>query len=107
VSLLPMALGGVYGAGLARWLAGGAARSRTPWRRIGFIIRRGTAVVATVGLVALIVLTAWPASVPPVRGPDGNALPSSIAELARVRLGGHDQWIEIRAANPDKPVLLY
>jgi proline iminopeptidase len=42
-----------------------------------------------------------------VTGPDGNALPGSIAELTKVRLGGHDQWIEIRAASPDKPVLLY
>jgi pimeloyl-ACP methyl ester carboxylesterase len=107
VGLLPMVLGAAYGAGLARRLAGGAARPRTPWRRFGYFLRRGTAIIATAGLVALIVLAAWPAGVPPVLGPDGNALPGSIAELAKVRLGGHDQWVEIRAASPDKPVLLY
>ena len=107
VGLLPMALGGVYGAGLARWLSGERAQSHTPWRRFGAYLRRGMAIIATMGLVGMIALTAWPASVPPVLGPDGGPLPGSVAELAKVRLGGHEQWVEIRAASPDKPVLLY
>ena len=40
-------------------------------------------------------------------GPDGRPVPGSIAELATVRLGGVDQTVMIRAANPDAPVLLY
>jgi pimeloyl-ACP methyl ester carboxylesterase len=107
VSSLPVAVGGVYGAGLARWLAEGPARPRTAWRRVGHHTRRGVAGLATAGLIGLVVLSAWPASVPPVLGPDGKELSGSIAELTKVRLGGHDQWIEIRAASPDMPVLLY
>lgn len=107
VGLLPMVLGAAYGAGLARWLADGQARPRTLWRRLALRARQGLAGLATAGLVALIALIAWPPSIPPVLGPDGNPQPGSIAELAKVRLGGHDQWVEIRAASPEKPVLLY
>jgi proline iminopeptidase len=53
------------------------------------------------------VLVARPASTPPVRGADGQPVPGSIAELTSVELGGHEQAISIRAADPDKPVLLY
>jgi pimeloyl-ACP methyl ester carboxylesterase len=42
-----------------------------------------------------------------VLGPDGRSVPGSIAELTRVRLGGEDQTILVRAADPSKPVLLY
>ena len=55
----------------------------------------------------LAVLVAWPASTPPVMGPDGQPAPRGIAEMATVRLGGADQTVMIRAADPDKPVLLY
>ena len=40
-------------------------------------------------------------------GPDGQPAPRGIAEMATVRLGGADQTVMIRAADPDKPVLLY
>jgi proline iminopeptidase len=50
---------------------------------------------------------AWPASTPPVLGPDGQPIPGSINELSTVRLGGTDQTIMVRAADPDAPVLLY
>jgi pimeloyl-ACP methyl ester carboxylesterase len=61
-----------------------------------------------VGVIAaaLAVLVAWPASTPPVMGPDGRPAPRGIAEMANVRLGGADQTIMIRAADPDKPVVL-
>jgi pimeloyl-ACP methyl ester carboxylesterase len=107
IGLLPMAVGGVYGAGIARWLRGTPSRAGGAWRRGGAYLRRGIAALATAGLVGLAVLIALPASAPPVLGPDGKALPGSIAELAKVNLGGHDQWLEIRAVSPDKPVLLY
>lgn len=44
---------------------------------------------------------------PPVRGPDGQVLRGSIAEISHVPLGGLDQWVMIRghdAANP--PLIL-
>lgn len=63
--------------------------------------------MTALALVGLAVLIALPARVPPMLGADGKPIPGSIAELQEVRLGGHDQWIEIRAASPDKPVLLY
>lgn len=66
----------------------------------------GTAVL-TLAVVALAVLVAWPGSTPPVLGRDGQPIPGSIAELATVRLGGQDQTVLIRAADPSKPVLLY
>ena len=58
-------------------------------------------------VAALTVAIALPASTPPVLGPDGRPVPGSIAELATVRLGGVDQTVMIRAANPDAPVMLY
>ena len=77
VGLLPMVLGAAYGAGLARWLADGQARPRTLWRRLALRARQGLAGLATAGLVALIALIAWPPSIPPVLGPDGNPQPGS------------------------------
>jgi pimeloyl-ACP methyl ester carboxylesterase len=55
----------------------------------------------------LAILIALPASTPPILDADGKPVQGSIASLERVRLGGTDQWIMIRAHNPDKPVLLY
>ena len=37
----------------------------------------------------------------------GIPVPGSIAELTTVSLGGVEQTISVRAADPDKPVLLY
>jgi proline iminopeptidase len=57
--------------------------------------------------LGLAVLVAWPGSTPPILGEDGLPVAGSIAELRTVRLGGADQTIMIRAADPDAPVLLY
>jgi proline iminopeptidase len=81
-------------------------------RRLGWsprVPRRQPLGSAMVGVIAaaLAVLVAWPASTPPVMGPDGQPAPRGIAEMAAVRLGGSDQTVMIRAADPDKPVLLY
>jgi pimeloyl-ACP methyl ester carboxylesterase len=99
--LLPMLVGVAYGAALAR-RSGGAPTARG---RVAYL-RRGSTALATLGLVALAVLIARPASVPPVRDANGNVVPGSIASLEKVRIGGVDQWIEIRAWSPDRPVLL-
>jgi pimeloyl-ACP methyl ester carboxylesterase len=44
--------------------------------------------------------------VPPLRDASGRVVPGSIASLEKVPINGSDQWIEIRAWSPDKPVLL-
>jgi pimeloyl-ACP methyl ester carboxylesterase len=97
LTVLPMALGVVAGRSLAQQRAGGQSRAGRPF---------GTVALA-IGVAALAVLVAWPASTPPVLGPDGEPIPGSIAELSTVRLGGRDHTIMVRAADPDAPVLLY
>jgi pimeloyl-ACP methyl ester carboxylesterase len=97
--LLPMALGVLLGIALA---------SRLGWSSPPASTRRplGTTLLGLV-VLGLAVLVALPASTPPVTGPGGAAVPGSIAELTSVRLGGSDQAVMIRAADPDDPVLLY
>ncbi|MFO0699497.1 MAG: alpha/beta hydrolase [Nitrospira sp.] len=43
---------------------------------------------------------------PPFRGPDGEILPNSIAEIRYLRLGGLDQWVMIRGAHLANPILI-
>jgi proline iminopeptidase len=66
----------------------------------------GSAILGVL-VAALAVLVAWPASMPPVTAHDGRPAAGGIAEMATVRLGGADQTVMIRAADPDQPVLLY
>lgn len=42
----------------------------------------------------------------PFRGPDGNVLRNSVAEMKYVRLGGVDQWVMIRGENVANPPLI-
>jgi proline iminopeptidase len=107
VALLPMALGATYGAALARRLTAAAADATSLSGRIGRAGRRGVAGGTTLALIALAVAIALPARTPPISGADGNPIPGSVAELTRVRLGDHDQWIMIRGYDATKPVLLY
>jgi pimeloyl-ACP methyl ester carboxylesterase len=102
LNLLPLAFGVLVGIVLARRLATPAGDQ--PFERRGRPI--GTMLVGAV-TAGLAVLVALPASTPPVLGADGAPIPGSISELATVRLGGVDQAVMIRAADPDKPVLLY
>ena len=97
--LPPLVLGVLMGRALARRLGWtpSAARQRLPI---------GSAMAGLV-VAGLAILVAWPASTPPVLGPNGLPAAGGIAELAAVRLGGVDQAVMIRAADPDKPVLLY
>jgi pimeloyl-ACP methyl ester carboxylesterase len=92
-----MALGVLAGVRLARRPEGRQLRRPRPI---------GTALLGAL-VAGLVILVAWPASTPPVLGPDGRPVRGSIAELSTVRLGGADQAVMIRAASPDKPVLLY
>ena len=43
---------------------------------------------------------------PPSRGPDGEILPGSIAEISYLHLGGFDQWVMIRGENLANPILI-
>jgi proline iminopeptidase len=99
LALPPLVLGVLMGRALARRLGWtpNAARQRLP---IGSLM-------AGLVVACLAILVAWPASTPPVLGPNGLPAAGGIAELAAVRLGGVDQAVMIRAADPDKPVLLY
>ncbi len=46
------------------------------------------------------------AHTPRIVGEDGQPLPGSIATMEKVRLGGVDQWLIIRAQDVNKPVLI-
>ncbi len=93
MALVPMMLGACIGLALVR----------RP-RRLRALVP--TAILSLV-VAGLTVLTALPASTPPVLGLNGQPVPGSIAELTTVELGGHPQAISVRAADPDNPVLLY
>lgn len=105
LALAPMALGATVGAATARRLDPAGA---TPaGHRIGRYARRGVAALSTVALLVLAVGLARPASTAAIEGPDGEALPDSIAELTTVELGGHDLGLMIRGHDVDNPVLLF
>ena len=92
LALLPMVVGASIGLAIAR-----------P-RRLLALVPTG---ILTLGVIGLAVLVAVPASTPPVLSANGQPIPGSIAQLTTVELGGQEQAISIRAADPDKPVLLY
>ncbi|HET9520824.1 MAG TPA: alpha/beta fold hydrolase [Candidatus Limnocylindrales bacterium] len=104
LNLLPLTLGVLVGIAVGRRLIAAAEESPVSSSAGGRGI--GTVLVG-VATAALVVLVALPASTPPVLGADGAPVPGSISELTTVRLGGVDQAVMIRAASPDKPVLLY
>jgi pimeloyl-ACP methyl ester carboxylesterase len=92
LALLPMVVGVSIGLAIAR-----------P-RPLVTLVPTGILTLAVIGLAVLVAL---PGSTPPVLGANGQPVPGSIAELTTVKLGGHEQAISIRAADPDNPVLLY
>ncbi len=96
VGLLPMALGASLGVMLAQPSA----------RPTGLLAWVPTLFVGGM-LMALAAFIALPASTPPIQDATGKPVAGSIASLEKVRLGDADQWIMIRAHNPDNPVLLY
>jgi proline iminopeptidase len=103
LAIAPMLLGVLWGKALAASVAGD-----TPHHRgTGFAIRRGLAGLATMAMMGLAAWIALPPSVPPVLGADGREVAGSVSELVRVEIGGNQQWVELRGADPDNPVLLY
>ncbi|MDO5521369.1 MAG: alpha/beta hydrolase [bacterium] len=55
----------------------------------------------------LIFITQISVSTPKVKDSDGNTIDGSIAELKKVELNGHNEWISIRGENKDAPILLF
>lgn len=99
LGLLPMMLGVAYGRAFARWIALGKVHPHDGWHRLGFYSRRTFGGLMTAGMIALAIWFAIPASVAPLLGADGQKISGSVAELTKVSLGGHDQWIQIRGAS--------
>lgn len=106
LALAPMLLGVVYACSLVRRRSSGGPNHRRAGRT-GRYIRRGFASISTLLMIGLAVMIAMPASVPPMKGADGKEIAGSVAELRTVELGGHEQWIEIRGASAELPVLLW
>ena len=105
VQLVPMATGAAVGAGLARGRRGPPRpRGLHAVLRWG---RRGSPPPSS----SRCSHWAWcsPARARPHRSwaRTGAPVPGSVAELATVRLGGHDQTVLIRGRNATAPVLLY
>jgi pimeloyl-ACP methyl ester carboxylesterase len=100
LALLPMLVGASVGVAIAQ-------RGRRERSRLRGIVALLPTALLSLAVIGLAVLVALPPSTPPVLGADGRPVPGSIAELTTVELGGHEQAISIRAADPDKPVLLY
>jgi proline iminopeptidase len=114
VGLLPMVLGAVLGAGVARRRSsppvgtpGGGGPRRSAMSRAGVYARRTVAAATATALLLLAVALARPAGTDPITGPDGTRLSGSVAELTRVRIGGHDLAMMIRGRSADNPVLLF
>jgi pimeloyl-ACP methyl ester carboxylesterase len=107
VALLPMAVGVAFGRRLAirHAHAGDARRSRLG--RVGSMLGTGVLAVSTAIVVVLAVALVRPAATDPILGPDRNALPGSVAELATVEIGGHNQTMLIRGQDRDDPVVLF
>lgn len=101
--LAPMLLGAALGAGLDRRLRAGRPARIGGW----LIARRTVAGLAGVGLLALAVLVARPASTDAIAGADGKPLPGSIAELTTVESGGHELALLVRGRSVESPVVLH
>ena len=100
LAVVPMVLGGFIGLAVAPRV--GVTVSR-PLRTAGWIATSALAVaVAATG-----VTVARPATTAPIVGPGGDVVPGSVAELTKVRIGGHEQALMIRGRDATLPVLLH
>lgn len=105
VALLPMVLGVAVGAALVRRHTHTAGPRRLRGR-VGLWVRRGVAATTAVALAALAYGVASPGTTAPITDAAGRPLAGSIAELTRVRIGGHDLSMMIRGDSTTLPVLL-
>lgn len=85
-----------------------AARHKDFSNIVAFL--KGNGIVLGSGLVLLIlfvVATQLLASTPAIKDENGKKVEGSIAELEKVTLNGHKEWISIRGVKKDAPVLLF
>lgn len=100
LTLVPLAVGTVFGIALTNRLDNGSARPLSaPW-----LILSGVTMLA---LALLAFVIARPARTAPIIGVEGQPVANGIAELLYVPIGGHDQALMIRGRDSDNPVLLY
>lgn len=104
ITLLPMVLGSCLG---AAWTRRHATRRPGPGAAIWRWTRRTVTAVTALGVVALALSVARPASTAAIVDADGQVVPGSVAELTEVEAGGHDLALMIRGVSSDKPVLLF
>jgi pimeloyl-ACP methyl ester carboxylesterase len=91
--LLPITVGVAYGIVADRSRRGSVPRHRWPGRAL-----LGVATVAMAVLLAALLRPAWTEQI---------AAAGSVAELADVPIGGHDQSILVRGASAEAPVVLF
>jgi pimeloyl-ACP methyl ester carboxylesterase len=103
VILLPMAIGALWGAALARR----STPKPTRTRRTGRVLRGLGLGLATLAVLAFAAALARPASTEPILDADGAPVPGSVAELATIPIGGHDQVVMLRGRDVDAPVMLF
>lgn len=107
LTLLPMVLGAALGAALARRRLPATQPHRSLRSGAGLWLRRGVATTTGLVLVATAVFVARPAATDPIVDADGQPVAGSVAELTRVKIGGHDLSMMIRGRSVQKPVLLF
>ncbi len=105
LTLAPMVLGAVLGAGAAR--AANAASKPHGWSRWAAHLRRALTVTTVLALVGFGALLARPARTDPILGTDGQPLQGSVAELTSVEIDGHELGLMIRGQDTGNPVLLF
>ncbi|MFN3339240.1 MAG: alpha/beta fold hydrolase, partial [Dietzia sp.] len=101
---LPLAVGALWGAAAGRRRASDAGPRRSVANRR---LRGLGAVLVTLPVALLAVALLRPASTAPITGPDGQELPTSVAELITLPVGGHEQSVMLRGHDRDAPVLLF
>jgi proline iminopeptidase len=106
VGVLPMLVASAYGAGLARRLAPTAEHQRRLRSGIALYLRRGITALAALAVLGLVWLWCGRRACRQSATRAARRSPGSIASLENVRINSSEQWIEIRAWSPDKPVLL-
>lgn len=106
LTIVPMLLGVTFGAALARRLDR-TGRHRHGWTQIGLWLRWICAALTSAGMVALSLAIVRSASTDPILDGDGHARSGSIAELTRVKIGGHRLAMMIRGRKTTNPVLLF
>jgi proline iminopeptidase len=104
--LVPMCLGAVIGAGIARQLDT-TDRDKHGWGKAGLWVRRTVTVVVAIAVAALGAGIARPATTDRIVDVDGTPLAGSVAELRQVDINGHKLGMMVRGDSTANPVLLY